>query len=293
MKVTIYTDGGADPNPGAGGWAAILSAGGREKVISGSEAQTTNNRMELQAAIAAFQALTRPSEVEFHTDSEYLRQGITTWISSWEASGWKRKGKPVKNADLWQILNELVKDHDVEWHWVKGHGSDPLNRRADALARKARLDGAYVPPFPDDVARIFVKGTCRGNPGPGTWAVVLEQGDETEQYSGAVDKTTNNRMELIAAIEGISRIPLNETVQVITASDYLFQGATRWIQGWKDRNWTKRDGKPVSNKDLWIELDGLQSTRDVRWFSAKYYSNSPPPGLEDVKRLANEAKKLL
>ncbi|MGB3714771.1 MAG: ribonuclease HI [Candidatus Promineifilaceae bacterium] len=293
MKVTIYTDGGADPNPGAGGWAAILHAGGREKVISGSEPHTTNNRMELQAAISAFQALTRPSEVEFHTDSEYLRKGITTWISNWAASGWKRKGKPVANADLWQILNELVKEHDVDWHWVKGHGSDPLNRRADALARKARLDGAYVAPLPDNVARIFVKGTCRGNPGPGTWAVVLEFGGDTEQFSGTVDKTTNNRMELTAAIVGISKIPENEAVQVITASDYLFQGATRWIYGWRDRNWTKRDGKPVSNKDLWIELDNLQSNREVGWHSAKFYSKSPPAGLEEVKRLANEAKKLL
>jgi ribonuclease HI len=293
MKVTIYTDGGADPNPGVGGWAAILRAGEKEKVISGSEAQTTNNRMELQAAIAAFQALNRPSEVAFHTDSEYLRLGITTWISSWEANGWKRKGKPVANADLWKILNELVKDHDVEWHWVKGHGSDPLNLRADALARKARIAGAHVEVLPDDIARIFVKGTCKGNPGPGTWAVVLEYGADTEQFSGAVDKTTNNRMELTAAIEGIGSVPVNETVQVVTASDYLFQGATRWIHSWKDKNWKKKDGKPVSNKDLWIEIDNLQSARKVLWLSAKLYSDSPPSGMEEVKRLANEAKILL
>lgn len=292
MKVTIYSDGGADPNPGAGGWAAILRAGGKEKVISGSEPHTTNNRMELQAAISAFQALNRPSEVDFHTDSEYLRQGITEWIGNWESSGWMKKGKPIANADLWRILNVLVKDHDVEWHWVKGHGSDPLNRRADALARKARLDGAYLTPLPDTVARIFVKGTCKGNPGPGTWAVVLERGDDTEQFSGAVDKTTNNRMELTAAIAGIGRIPEGGAVQVITASDYLYQGASRWIHGWRDRNWRKRDGKPVSNMDLWIEIDGLQANREVSWQSAKVYTSAPPSGLEEVKRLANEAKKL-
>lgn len=292
MKVTIYTDGGADPNPGAGGWAAILRAGGKEKIITGSEAHTTNNRMELQAAIAALKALNRPSEVEFHTDSEYLRQGITAWIANWESSGWTRKGKPVANTDLWQILSALVKDHEIEWNWVKGHGTDPLNRRADALARKARIESAYIAPLPDNVARIFVKGTCKGSPGQGTWAVVLEHGDITEQFSGAVENTTNNRMELTAAITGIRSIPQDEAIQVITASDYLFQGATRWIHGWKEREWHKRDGKPISNRDLWVELDGLQSSREVSWQSAKVYSSSPPPGLEEVKRLAQEAKKL-
>ena len=132
MKVSIYTDGGADPNPGIGGWAAILRAGGKEKIVTGGEPYTTNNRMELQAAISALKALTKPSQIEFYTDSEYLHLGITEWISAWEASGWKRKGKPIANVDLWKTLNELVKDHEVEWHWVKGHSSDPMNRRADA-----------------------------------------------------------------------------------------------------------------------------------------------------------------
>jgi len=292
MIVTIYTDGGADPNPGSGGWAAILRAGGKEKVVTGSEPHTTNNRMELQAAIAALQALTRPSQVEFHTDSEYLRQGITKWITKWESNDWKRGGKPVANADLWKTLNELVQGHDIEWHWVKGHGTDPLNRRADALARKARQAAAWVAPLPDNVARIFVKGTCKGNPGPGTWAVVLERGDDTQQFSGAIDKTTNNRMELTAAIAGINRISENEAVQVVTASDYLFQGATRWIHGWRERNWHKRDGKPVSNKDLWLELDDLQGRREVSWQSAKRFGDPAPPGLAEVKRLAQEAKQL-
>lgn len=293
MKVTIYTDGGADPNPGVGGWAAILQAGGKEKIITGSEPHTTNNRMELQAAIAALQALKRSSQVEFHTDSEYLRQGITKWISSWESSGWMRKGKPVANDDLWKILNLLVKDHDIKWHWVKGHGTDPLNRRADALARRARQNVVWVAELPENVSRIFVKGTCRGSPGAGTWAIVLEWGDDTEQFSGAVDNTTNNRMELTAAIEGIGRIPESNAAQIVTESDYLFQGATRWIHGWRQRDWHKKDGKPISNKDLWLEIENLQRSREISWQSAKGIKESAPSGLLEVRKLAQEAKKLL
>jgi ribonuclease HI len=293
MKVIIHTDGGADPNPGAGGWAAILRAGDREKIITGSEPHTTNNRMELQAAIAAFQALKRPSEVEFHTDSEYLRLGITEWIDSWKANGWKRKGKPIANTDLWQSLNELVKPHDVEWIWVKGHGADPFNRRADALARKARQDAALLAPISADYVRMFVKGTCKGNPGPGTWAVVIEEGEDTEQISGAVDSTTNNRMELTAAIQGLRQLPEDGVVQIITASDYLYQGATRWIHGWRKRNWRKKDGKQVSNMDLWLELDGLQDQLSVSWQSAKVFGKEPPAGLVEVSKLAEDAKKLI
>lgn len=292
MKVIIYTDGGADPNPGAGGWAAILRAGDKEKVITGSEPHTTNNRMELQAAIAALQALNRPSQVEFHTDSEYLRLGITEWIAGWESSGWRRKGKTIANIDLWQVLNDLVKQHEVDWYWVKGHGSDPLNRRADALARKARQDAAIRTDLPANVSRLFLKGTCKGNPGPGAWAVVLERSDDTQQFSGTADRTTNNRMELTAAIEGLNLIPKGRSVQIVTASDYLYQGATRWVHGWKQRDWRKRDGKPVSNQDLWLEIDKLQSHREVSWYSAKLFTKSPPSGLTEVRRVADEAMKM-
>jgi ribonuclease HI len=115
MVVTIYTDGGADPNPGIGGWAAILRAGNREKVLSGSDPSTTNNRMELTAAIAALEALRRPSQVEFYTDSEYLRLGITEHISKWRAANWQRKGRPIRNVDLWQALWPLTEHHSIPY----------------------------------------------------------------------------------------------------------------------------------------------------------------------------------
>jgi ribonuclease HI len=136
--VIIYTDGGCKGNPGPGGWGAILSFGDVRKELSGGEAMTTNNRMELSAAIAALESLKRPCAVELHTDSQYLRNGITLWIKGWKAKGWKTASKdPVKNVDLWLRLDAAVKDHDISWHWVKGHAGNELNERADQLATAA------------------------------------------------------------------------------------------------------------------------------------------------------------
>jgi ribonuclease HI len=136
-RVTIHTDGACSGNPGPGGWGAILEFNGREKELCGGAPETTNNRMELTAAIEALAALTRPSTVELHTDSQYLRQGITQWIKSWRRNGWRTSDKkPVKNVELWQALEPLIEAHKVEWRWVRGHAGHDLNERADALARK-------------------------------------------------------------------------------------------------------------------------------------------------------------
>jgi ribonuclease HI len=136
--VTIHTDGACSGNPGPGGWGAILEWNGRRKEIKGSEPHTTNNRMELTAAIMALQALNRPCTVELHTDSQYLRQGITAWILSWKRNGWRTADKkPVKNVDLWQRLDAALTHHKVRWHWVRGHAGHDLNERADQLAREA------------------------------------------------------------------------------------------------------------------------------------------------------------
>ena len=286
MKVIIYTDGGADPNPGVGGWAAILQAGGREKVLTGNAPQTTNNRMELQAAIAALQALTRPSDVELHTDSEYLKKGITEWIETWVTNGWKRKDKPIPNADLWGTLWTLVKVHEVEWHWVRGHSGNRSNERVDALARQARLEIAPGREDLHDAPRLFVRSSCQGNPGPGGWGVVLEWGEDTEQVSGSDPQTTNNRMELTAVIEGLHLLPPGSMAQVFTTSDYVFQGATRWIHGWRRREWKKRDGKPVSNQTLWRELDRLMGEIHVHWVNAKGSGYEKEQGLIEASLLA-------
>jgi ribonuclease HI len=143
--VVIHTDGACSGNPGPGGWGALLASGGREKEISGGEPATTNNRMELMAAIQALEALKGPSRVELHTDSKYLRDGITQWLHNWKRNGWRTADKkPVKNDDLWRRLDEATRRHDIDWRWVKGHDGDPGNERADALANaglKALRDG--------------------------------------------------------------------------------------------------------------------------------------------------------
>jgi ribonuclease HI len=134
--VVIYTDGACSGNPGPGGWGAILTYGDSCKEISGGEAQTTNNRMELMAAISALDALKKPSRVELHTDSQYVMKGITQWIHGWKKNGWKTADKkPVKNAELWQRLDEARRVHDIDWRWVKGHAGHAENERADELAR--------------------------------------------------------------------------------------------------------------------------------------------------------------
>jgi ribonuclease HI len=135
--VVIYTDGACKGNPGPGGWGALLRRGAIEKELFGGEKLTTNNRMELTAVIEALTALKKPSEVALYTDSQYVRQGIMTWIHNWKKNGWKTSDKkPVKNADLWQTLDRLAAGHKIAWHWVKGHADNPGNLRADALANR-------------------------------------------------------------------------------------------------------------------------------------------------------------
>ncbi len=147
--VEIYTDGACSGNPGPGGWGAILRSGGHEKEIWGGEPHTTNNRMELLAVIRALNALKRPVDARVHTDSQYVQKGISEWIHGWKARGWKTAAKePVKNADLWQALDDAARRHKVDWIWVRGHAGHAENERADALARRGvdavRRAGAAV-----------------------------------------------------------------------------------------------------------------------------------------------------
>ena len=136
-QVTIYTDGACKGNPGPGGWGAVLQYSGRELEIFGGESHTTNNRMELTAVIRALESLKRRCPVDVYTDSQYVRNGIQTWIHIWKKNGWKTtERKPVKNADLWQELDRLAQEHDIQWHWVRGHADTPGNHRADELANR-------------------------------------------------------------------------------------------------------------------------------------------------------------
>jgi ribonuclease HI len=134
--VTIYTDGACEPNPGPGGWAALLLFGKHEKELCGSDPRTTNNRMELTAAVQALNALSEPCHVDLYTESEYLRRGITEWLPDWRRRGWKRKTGKLANIDLWQALEASLREHDITWYWVRGHAGNRYNQRVDSLARR-------------------------------------------------------------------------------------------------------------------------------------------------------------
>ncbi len=143
--VEIFTDGACSGNPGPGGWGALMIHRGVERELCGGEAQTTNNRMELRAAIEAISALRRPSKVRLSTDSTYLKNGITQWMATWKRNGWRTAGrKPVKNIDLWQRLDDVIRKHEIEWTWVRGHTGHPRNERADRLAHQGQA--AYLAP---------------------------------------------------------------------------------------------------------------------------------------------------
>src|SRR5262245_43583393 len=172
-EVTIYTDGGADPNPGTGGWAAILidAATGKAREISGGEPHATNNRMELTAAIRALEALKRRCRVHLFTDSLYLRKGITEWLPGWTARGWRRKAGELQNEDLWRRLAEMVESHEVHWDWVRGHAGNQWNERADELATqeiRKRRGGRIAAPA--SAAEVYLRVSCAG--GRGGWAAL-------------------------------------------------------------------------------------------------------------------------
>jgi ribonuclease HI len=279
-EVTIYTDGGADPNPGAGGWAAILidPASGAARELSGGEPKATNNRMELTAAIRALEALTRPCRVRIYTDSQYLRKGITEWLPGWIARGWRRKEGVLQNEDLWRRLSELIQAHPIRWDWVKGHAGNKWNERADVLAtleiRKQRgaraVTTAAAAPAEPPAVEVFLRVACSGR--RGGWASLIRHlagaGGE-EVLSGAIPVATSNQLDLLGAIAALESLPPGISVALHTGSDYLRNGASRWIDGWKQRGWKTKEGQPVMNRDLWERLDRAIAARRVTWPDVK------------------------
>lgn len=280
-EVTIYTDGGADPNPGPGGWGAVLVSGMQMKEISGADPATTNNRMELTAAISALGLLRKRCRIHLHTDSQYLRRGITEWVEGWRAHGWrKRNGAPVENVDLWQALLRESARHDVDWHWVRGHRGDPLNERADALATEARqaLARGDHPGRPAvgqtaeeaeslPAVSVYARGCALGVPGPAGYAATVAPEDgEPRVVSGGWESATSNAMELWAAIAGLRTLRERSSVAVYTTSSYVLEGATRWLAAWERRGWRTKDGRPVKNREIWEELARVMGDHDVHWF---------------------------
>ncbi|NDJ54191.1 MAG: ribonuclease HI [Chloroflexi bacterium] len=285
--VIIYTDGGAEPNPGPGGWGVILidEASGVSRELSGSDPETTNNRMELTAAIEALDALKKPCRVTLYTDSEYLIKGITKLNDGrWT----QKKLEKLANPDLWQRLAEAAMPHDIQWEWVKGHAGNPNNERADQLAtqqiRRLHADQAagQAPAEVDIYILVSVKA------GDGWWGALLHGDtipDEHEFLVEHVENTTSNRLDIHAALSALRHTPERSSVNLFSNSDYLRHGATKWIKGWRKRRWTKKDGEPVAHADLWQELDTEMRRRRVSFPSTK---DDPPFAFEDLSERLRE-----
>jgi ribonuclease HI len=298
--VTVYTDGGCDPNPGVGGWGALLLFSGRDVELCGNNPQTTNNQMELEAAVAALAYLDGRfdrCQVELHTDSRYLRQGITQWIDDWYARGWKTKnGQPVKNQDLWRRLYELTHaNHQVRWHWVKGHAGDPHNEHVDRLATQARLrlagsqdEGRPSPRKTSARAKLSIGVSCQGSKGPGGWAVVTASEEQRRILQGREEQTTSNNLALKAATEGLRALGAPCAVAVYATSDYLCKGASQWVSSWRQNNWRTRSGDPVQNRAEWEALLQAAEPHQVTWQLVK--RKNLTDDMVEAKRLAAQER---
>jgi ribonuclease HI len=271
--VVVYTDGGAEPNPGVGGWGAvILDPSSGEREISGGDDSTTNNRMELTAAIRALETLHPGRRVDVHTDSTYLRLGITQWLRRWKAAGWRvRGGDAVKNEDLWRDLESASSRHRVRWHWVKGHSGHRHNERAHALAaaeieRRRRPAPRRAAGSTPAGVEVLLKLSCVG--GRGAWAARVRRDGVVTTLGGEASEVTANRLELLAAAEVLGALPEEEPIDWRGGSDYLRAGASKWLATWRRRGFRTAGGDPVKNEDVWRRLEGLLLKRRVRFAAA-------------------------
>jgi ribonuclease HI len=288
-EVTIYTDGGADPNPGAGGWGAILlTPDGHVKEISGGAPASTNNRMELTAAMEALSALDQPCRVTLFTDSKYLKQGITVWMHAWRRAGWKRKGGELKNVDLWQALSRLVEAHTIRWNWVKGHAGNRWNERADELASaQVRAHGGGTAQAEEVISaevEVLLAVSCPRQ--RGAWAALVCDRGEASDLHEVVLRTSGPRLEILAAAAVLEQLEgEGREVAIRVASDYLRKGASMWLRGWRQSGWQTKAGSPVKNRDAWERLDAAQKRHNVRWAAVR---ERPP----ERKALEKRAKQL-
>jgi ribonuclease HI len=267
--VLIYTDGACDPNPGPGGWAALLQSRGQEKTLTGSSSNTTNNRMELQAVIAALEALRQPCQVQLHTDSEYVQRGVTEYLESWKARGWKTSDRrAVANRDLWEALDRAMQRHQIDWFWVKGHAGDPLNERVDQLA-VSMIPRSSLPLDDREAFHVFTGVSCLGPAGPGAWAVVIRSAQGEQELSGHEARTSANRLHLVAIAQGLAAVPAGAKVHLYTPSDYAAQGAKQWVKSWAAQGWHTQGGQTVKHKEVWQAIQAAAEARHVSWHCLK------------------------
>jgi ribonuclease HI len=259
--------------------------------------------MELTAAIEGLSAVPLGSSVSIFPNSDYVIRGITEWVDGWEARGWKTSaGTDVLNQDLWRRLIVLTSQRSVEWKTDRNYAGVLLNDMASKLAVMAIPSDNAVsllpqPPRPipeqqfhdEDTVYIYTDGACSENPGPGGWGAVIEDRKGSREINGSEDNTTNNRMELTAAIEAISRVDKSRSIILTTDSQYLKNGVETWLRNWERNNWQTSNKKEVKNQDLWMKISELQKTRKIQWRWVKGHSGHPQN--ERADKLAVEGVK--
>ncbi len=285
--VTIYTDGSCSPNPGPGGWGAVIvPENGKKRELSGKVDDTTNNRMEILAALEALRSLPGCSMVTLYTDSRYVQEGISSWIEKWRNCNWlTAEGNPVKNRDLWEALDSELERHRVQWFWVRGHADNKNNNRADALATAAR--GRAILPLHDQSAiHIFTGITWRKKSGTGSWAAVLCYRRHVKVIGDTVTDSSANRIHIQSACQALCSLKRRLPVHLYTSSGYLKEGAGSWLPGWIRNGWLTREGNKVSNAQEWQALSGILSETDVSFHVVD--KKMPPCHSQEAKELAVE-----
>ncbi|MBI5852249.1 MAG: ribonuclease HI [Planctomycetes bacterium] len=293
MSWVAYTDGGCKPNPGRGGFGVVLLCDGAlARELSGGEASTSSNRMELTAAIAALRAVPDGEALTIHVDSTYVKDGITKWLRGWRRKGWRTKdGQAVKNRDLWEALAVDADRRVVEWRWVRAHEGDRWNERADELATAARRGGPAIArdPIPGVVevacAAAWIPTSRRGG-----WSAVLRSGPHKKVLGGHATETSANRMHVAAALRALESLKRAVPVQIACANDYVVDGATKWLAAWRTRNWLTAEKEPVTHRDLWEALAAVMERlasagHPVEWLSAA--CEEPSADMAEAKARAN------
>ena len=310
--IRVYTDGACRGNPGRGGWGVVIEHGRDRTEANGAHPHTTNNRMELTAAIEALERIApayNRVEVQITTDSSYVRNGITEWMATWKTNGWRTsRGAAVKNRDLWQRLASACTRCTVTWQWVKGHSGHPGNSRADKLARDGLL-GVVIghagepqappsaPSAPHDgteLVRVYLsrEWTPRRGPGGsrhgrGAWAAVIEDGTTTASITGVDEDSTKQRLELSAAVEALARVGTGRNVEVNTCSHYLENGVTHWLDTWARQDWYRGAGGRIKNHNLWAKLAAERARLQVHW--QWHRSEAAGPGCGRAAAIAHRA----
>lgn len=286
-EITIYTDGSCSPNPGEGGWAvAFIAPDNTSETLHGGEKQTTNNRMELTAALKALQHLTTSHDITLHTDSRYLKDGITEWLENWRKRDWTTiTGEDVANRDLWQQLSEEIKRHKISWQWVKGHADNEWNILVDKLAGSVR-QRPNLPLNDREAVHIFLSITWRQKFGAGAWAGVMQYRDTYKVVGGFRAEGSGNSLHIFSAIEALRNLKRPLAIHLYTTSGYLKDGATNWMPQWRRRDWLTREGLEVSNRQDWQDLADL-----LHYIPVKFHQidkENPPCHILEAKEIAKD-----